>query len=300
MSWVAVGVGVASVAATAITSATSDSGGGGGGGGVTQAPLMTWDQQNLLHMLTSKVAGELNLGVPAYEGEIAPGASELQQQAFDKAKLLGTTDRDVQRQEALARGLADPNYRFRPEDYEKYYDEKVRKPSEMEWKRDVLPQILHQYGSGGDTGALARALSMSGADLQTNRDAQRAQMGLEGLKAEQTAMEGYYNRIPAVGAADLKDQYSSILTQASLGDTQRNIKGQQNAADLWKWEYSRPYNNPWVTQYSQLALGSQSQQPIYIPPAQGGSGGGGGGAGGYLQGAGSLLQGVAAVAPFFA
>lgn len=230
-----------------------------------QVSTLTEGQRAILDSLTTQIQAQMGQGITPYSGQIAAGVSPLQQQAFDLAGALGTTPEAMARGGALQQIMAGtPAYQASPEEYERAYAQGVEAPAMAQWSRDIIPQILHQYGSGGTAGAVYDMLGRSGADLATNLAGQRAQYRLQGLHDQQAALEAAAGRRLGGIEASAQESLRPILATGAMGEVQRGITQDQLGEDYLKWSTAQPYNNPWLG-FLAPALGTQAFNTYYQP-----------------------------------
>lgn len=232
---------------------------------VKQISTLTDQQRAILDSLTGQIAGQVGQGITPYGGQIAAGVSPLQQQAFDMAGAFGSTPEAMARGGALQQIMAGtPAFQASPQEYERAYAQGVEAPALAQWNRDIIPQILHQYGSGGTAGAVYDMLGRSGADLATNLAGQRAQYRLQGLHDQQGALEAAAGRRLAGIEASGRESLMPLAVTSQMGDVQRGITQDQLGEDYLKWSSAQPYNNPWLG-FLAPALGTQAFQTYYQP-----------------------------------
>ena len=96
------------------------------------------------------------VGGTAYGGQLTAGASPLQARAFDLGQNYGTDAAGLARSSAIADILSGkPAWQnIAADPYAKEYFGAVEAPSLLNFKQNIIPQILQAYGAGGPTGAV--------------------------------------------------------------------------------------------------------------------------------------------------
>ncbi len=217
-------------------------------------------QKNNLIALNNLLSGQMGLGVEPYQGQTAPGTSPLQQQAFDLVtQLIQGEGSFGAGQDALDGLLAD----FDPASSTEYWESAVRDPMVDTWEDDILPQVQEHFISrnAGSSGAANRAVAQSGADLAADLSSTLAQTL---YAAEQGHLDRQSQAIPQA----LDYSQGAIDQSLQAGGVQRDITGDQLLELLQKWTYEQPYNNPWLSGYSSLAMNTQAFQPVVQGPTQ--------------------------------
>ncbi|TNF87099.1 MAG: hypothetical protein EP301_07385 [Gammaproteobacteria bacterium] len=253
-------------------------------GGTEKIDILTGGQKRLLRGLTDILGEQLGQGGPVYGGQITPGATPLQQQAFGLAgqAIPGVGGALSQ----MLSGAPDP------EMIRNYYETAVAAPARLGFEdtmRDISGRLGETYGTSGGLGA---ALGSAAARFNTGLAGQLA--GLQ-FGERQSALNRQAQAVP-MALAQRQQQLGQML---GAGGTQRAIQGQQLGEDYAKWQQAQPYANPWLTGFLGPALGTPGfgyghQQGLMskIANIQGGItqmalpiggilGGGGGGGGGY-------------------
>jgi len=230
-----------------------------------QIPTLTNSQRAVLDALSGQLEANVGQGVTPYSGQLAAPASALQQRAFSLGDAFGTGPAAMARGGAIADIVAGkPAFTTGPEEYERAYQEGVRAPAMAQWNRDIIPQILHQYGSSGTAGAVIDALGRSGSDLTTQLAAQQAQYRFRGMERGQDALEAAAGRQLAGVEASRTEDLAPIALASQLGDVQRGITQDALGEDYFKWSSAQPYNNPWLG-FLAPTLGTQAFQTYYQP-----------------------------------
>jgi len=310
--------------------------GGGGQSVQTVDPYAGTGVRELLNQLNAMISPQIGRGVEAYPGQMAAGVSPLQQQGFGVAgtqmppmaggamqyfqDVLGQQAAGGDQYQQLAgttlQNLMQP---WNPEAETQMWEQAYKAPAMQTWQQDVIPQIMERYGEGGMGGALGRELGRSGRDLTLGLGGQLANLLYSGQQAQlgrQQAGVGQAMQLAGlpsqlVGqAGQIGGMGTDMLSQLlNIGGTQRGIAGEQLQEPYAKWQYSQPYNNPYLQNFLGTILGQQPMQSMVTQSAPGlgtqllpmlGSylGGGGslgglaGGLGGAVGGLGSALFGT--------
>lgn len=257
-------------------------------GGTSSAPLWNTGQVDLRDTMVNQVRNAIGQGVPAYAGQITPGASQLQQQAFGMAPGMLGAGMAPGVQSAISGLLSGaPAYQIDPATSAAYYRDAVVGPMQQQFG-DILRGLDARYGA---------RFGRSGGQLQAaNQAAERFGTQLAGIQgdlvyrdemARRQALENAQGRIgTGVQAAfgQGAENRANLGALATLGGEQRAIAGQQGVEDYGKWLYSQPYNNPWLgfmgTALSTMPM-MQTQTPGILP-----------GLGAAAQGLGTLAGGL--------
>jgi hypothetical protein len=242
-------------------------------GGTDKIDLLTGGQQKLLKDLINTVRSEFGQGGPVYEGEIAPGATDLQRMGFN---LAGQDIAGLQPAlSSMLSGFSDPSA------VQQYYQQAVAAPAQAQFQ-DIMRQVGGQFGGTyGQTGAVPKAMSDAGRRFATDLSSQLA--GLQ-FNERQQALNRQQAAVPlALGAR--QSQLSQLL---GAGGAQRAIQGQQNQEALSKWNMGQAYNNPWVTGFLSPALNTQAFGYANEPGTLGQIGQAVGGVGQILGGLGTM------------
>ncbi len=211
-------------------------------------------QKNNLVNLNQILSDQMGQGVDAYGGQINPGTSPLQQQAFDLVtSLVQGQGAYGQGQDALE-GLLDD---FDSTGTRETWEASVRDPMVQNWERDILPDIQEHFISqnAGSSGAANRAIAQSGADLAADLGASLSDNLYAG---EQDHKNRQLQALPQA----LNFAQTPIDNALMAGEAQRDISGDQLMELFQKWSYEQPYNNPWLSDYLGMGLNTTAFQPI--------------------------------------
>lgn len=259
-------------------------------GGPTKVQVMTPDQMNLLNSATNKVTLGLGQGVPQYQGQITPGATQNQMSAFSRVGgLFGPNQLGEANQTATLQALSgQPAFTVDPAQREQYYQQSVVNPAMAQFN-DTLRGVDARYGDtwASDSGAHRAAVNDAATRLSTNLGAIRGDLVNRDVQAGYGAMESGANRMMgALGANYLADANArqNIGLQSALGGEQRAIDAQFRGEDYNKWLSAQDWANPWWGQF-QSVMGAA---PYAVGQKQGIGGALMGGIGGLLSGIGSL------------
>jgi hypothetical protein len=217
--------------------------------------ILSPEQNQVLRALVAQVLPQIGQAGEVYQGQIAPGASPLQQQGFD---MLGGMF-GGQSGNALANMLSGQSaYQVDPAARDKLYG--AEKASQMSQLQDTFKMIEERanMSGAGRSGGLQHSLGQAAAQTQLGlgqfygglsyKDEQERRMGLENAAQRQ---------LGGLGA-----QQGMLQMLLGGGQTQRNIMGQQNAEGYNKWLAAQPYANPMVSAYLPTILGTQTQTPV--------------------------------------
>jgi|GEM_PF-2154042 len=300
--------------------------GGGGQSIQTVDPYAGTGVRELLNQLNAMISPQIGQGVEAYPGQMVAGVSPLQQQGFGVAgaqmpsmatgamqyfqDVLGQQAAGGDQYQQLAgttlQNLMQP---WNPEAETELWQKQFVSPAMQTWQQDVMPAIMERYGEGGIGGALGQELGRSGRDLTTNLAGQLANILYSGQQAQlgrQQAgigqamqMAGLPGQI--VGqAGQIGGMGTDVLGQLlNMGTMQRGITGEQLQEPWRKWQYSRPYENPYLQNFLGTILGQKPMQSMVtqsapglgsqLLPVLGSYLGGGGSLGGLGSGIGGAL-----------
>jgi hypothetical protein len=251
-------------------------------------------------------------GLTPYGGAIVPQASPLQQASFGGAAGLtplatgamgfgqqGLEVADPSDVVPRAMGMAQQGMERFMQPFDPSIAIQAMEPAKQfgmqMFKDDIVPWIMEKYGAGlgaKESGAMGRIMGREGSRLAGGLSAQLAQnifpawqshlgrqqtgvgqaMQMAGLPGQ---IAGQAGQVGGMGA-DLLGQLMNI------GGQQRGISGELLQEPYQKWQYSQPYNNPYMSNFLPMALG---QPPKEIVTQEQGPG-----LGGYGMGAlGSFL-----------
>jgi hypothetical protein len=210
----------------------------------TATQTYTGGQMDILSQLAGLLGGQIGQGVSGYPGQITPGVSPLQQQAFGNiSDIMGGQG---PAQEALNQILApyDPTLAM------DYWTKAVKEPAMRTWTEEMIPKIMESYGAQNalSSSGLQKTLAKSGANLSSDLAGTLAQT-LLGEKGQWTQA--------ALQAIPMPLQQAMAGLEA--GGTQRGIAAEQMAEPYQKWATEQPYSNPWLTYLAQI-LGAQPYQ----------------------------------------
>lgn len=227
---------------------------------VGNAPLLTGPQKDTLNQLIQMVQGQVGQGVDPYPGQIAPGASDIQDTTFQFLQnLLSGGDTGMAAGTDALTQLLRP---FDPAATTEAWEAGVKAPALQTWEEEILPAIQERYiGQGAaSSGAANRAITKSGADLSADLAGQLATM-LLGQEGQHEATQ--------LAAVDQMLRQALGLTGVGLtaGGQQRDIMAELLGEDYQKWQTAQPYNNPWL-QMLQTVLGTKAFDPIVQGPTQ--------------------------------
>jgi hypothetical protein len=258
-------------------------------GGDVMGDALLDEQKWYLQKLARIGGAQLGAGVPAYQGQIAPDANMLQQQAFRAAPDL-LYQQQPGLQSAIQSALAGPG---------DFSDVNRLYRSQLSGARDALQDELRgieaRYGdTWGQSGALPAAVS------DALQGFGRSQTELLGGLTYQDRQNALQRQLAGIGAAQAQQgqRRQDLNALLGIGSQQYALDAAQNAEAYQKWFGSQAYNNPWLRAASPI-LGTQAQTvqelkgivPGVIGTLQGlasvggsvagGGAGGGGGFGGF-------------------
>ena len=237
---------------------------------------LTPGQMELLDELTNLLKGQLGQGVRPYQGQLVPGASEIQQQLFEMLMPFGGPVGGLTRQGAdyISQLM---QQQFNPDEVRQYWQQAYVKPAERAWEETVVPKVMEYYAGQNalDSGAARRALAKSGTDLQTQLNAELAKL----LWGEKTNLQSRQDLASQLGL--------NLLPQVmGMGEEQRAITQELMQEPYQKWQMSQAWSNPWL-QYLPAALGTNPYQINTYT-----TGGGGGLLGGLMPSLGRAGMGA--------
>lgn len=268
-------------------------------GGPSESHLWNPQQMGISSALQSILGNALGQGmvnapqgVEAYGGQITPDATYNQQLAFDAAPGLLASQRNRGIEGALGSALSgNPAYQIDPATSERFYNDSVVLPAQRQFQ-DTLQGIDARYGARfGRSGGQQEAFGRAATDFGTNLAGIRGDLVFQDEQARRAALENAANR--QVQGAGIAAEYDTSKQQnnranlamlAGIGGEERSIAGQKSAEDYSKWEYSRPYNNPWLG-FMGTALAPPPTMVTQQP--------------GIAAGIGSLFSGISGLAGMF-
>jgi len=288
--------------------------GGGGSSSPETVPKYTPGQEQLLNAITGQLIPQVGQGVTPYPGQMVAGLSPLQQQGFNIAggmggigqaaqqhfqSMLGQVDTGMAgRGMGMAEGaLQDVLAPWDPAAATELWETAYKRPALETWREDIMPSIMEKgVRSAGtaDSGPMQRELARSGETLATNLSGQLANLLYSGQQAQlgrQQAGAGQAMNLAGLpsnvlqGAGQVGGMGTDMLSQLlNIGGIQRGVAGEQLQEPYAKWQYSQPYNNPYLTNFLGTAL-SQPPMDYYTTTS-------GPGAAQMLPGLGSMIGGA--------
>lgn len=185
----------------------------------------TPEQMGVLSQLSSILGGQLGQGIQGYQGQITPGASPLQEQAFGMA--------------------GDWMGRQTPEAARGFWEKGFVEPTMEQWQKETIPAIREQFiGQGlGDSSGLNRALAESGRQMTTGLGGQLEQI----LMQQEQGMPGALGQI-----------------MGGMATPQRQITSELMQEPYMKWQTEQPWANPWLQQL-QGVLGTRPYETVAAP-----------------------------------
>ena len=226
-----------------------------GGGSHTETSMMDTmspTQQRLLWKLAKQVMPEIGEGAEVYGGQIAPGASDLQQQGFDA--LSGAFSGESGN--ALSQMLSGQSaYEVDPAARQQVYD--AEKALAMrQFQSETMPMLEERYNAmgAGRSGGLEHAMSQAGGDLSLGLGSLYSNLGYQDEQSRRAGLEA---------GAQRQGQGLSLWggitgQQLAGGEMQRGIAGEQLGEGYNKWLAAQPYANPWLTSFLPTLLGTQT------------------------------------------
>ena len=239
----------------------------------------------LLSDLTNFLNNEIGRAGPQFSQELAPGASPLQQRAFQLAEQFGAGD--PAREAAMARLLGGETS-FVPDsgETEAFYQANIGAPLAREYERslDQIDQRMALRGLG-DSGVRARALTDAHRNFLDTSRAARTDLAYRDLSAMRASRESALNRLGPAIAQSLGMDTARISILGGVGDVQREIDSQQRQDTYRRFLEAQPLYNPALQMIGgpiqQPAPKSPKAQPVWpqlvqsaINPLQGFFGGG--------------------------
>jgi len=269
--------------------------GGGGSSVKTVDPWSGTGIRELFNQFTDYISPNVG-AISAYPGQIAPGASNLQQTGFDVAQgltpiasggqqyfgdIFGQMDTGAP---SRAMGTAESALAETLAPFDKDMAMQAVEPAKElaldTYFRDIVPQLKESYVSRAgtaDAGALNRALAREGSRLSMGLNAQLAPYLYSGSEAQKNRQQTGVNQ--AMNLAQLPgnvmgqagqiaglgtDTLSSML---NMGAMQRGIEGEQLGEEYSKWASTQPYNNPYADLIAKLS--GSAPQMDYVSQGQG-------------------------------
>lgn len=233
--------------------------------------------------------GQIGQGVTPYPGQMVPGASPIQEMGFGMAGGLGPMVTGPQQyfQQMLGQvepgmagrgmgmaegGLQDMLAPFDPAAATEFWETAHKRPAMEMWREDIMPAIMEKgvrTAGTSDSGPMQKELARSGEDLATGLSGQLANLLYSGQQAQMGRQQTGVNQAMQLagmpsnimqGAGQVGGMGTDILSQMlNMGGMQRGIEGEQLQEPYAKWQFSQPYNNPYLSQFLGTAL---SQPPM--------------------------------------
>jgi len=273
---------------------------GGGTKTVMIDPYAGTGVRELYKQLTGFASPFIGQGLTPYQGQIYPGASDLQQQGFGAAGgltplsqagmgyfgnvLSGTDPMAAQGYEQMAsQGLQNVMQPFDPS-----MVSQVMQPAQdlamQNYQQNVVPYIMERYGAGANAknaGAMWSELGKQGANMSLGLSNQMAQylypawQNQLGRQQQGVGQAMQLSQIPGQTlsqAGQIGGMGADLLgQQMNIGGVQRDITGQGMQEQYQKYQQAQPYNNP----YLQMAMNLLSQgasMPMQVGQQQQGPG----------------------------
>ena len=234
--------------------------------------------RNLYQQMYGAATPTIQSGVSSYPGQITPGASDLQSQAFNLLGGYGGQDlsglnwqQPAQFQQQADNVLNSYMQPYDPSQALQTWQNQFVGPSMLNWQQNVMPGIKEAYlGRGGtaESGTLARAMSRSGADLSTMLGGQLSGLLNQDYQGYMGRQQTGLNQMQSWAQMPGQMMGTSLDQLLNAGGTQRQISAQQMQEPYQKWLGEQPYSNPWLTQLGGL-LGGQQPMETYATQNQG-------------------------------
>lgn len=206
-------------------------------GGTERVKILNPSQEALSGKLSNTVASNIGKGVDVYSGQIAPGANQNQQQAFQQAGgLLGSRVNDQAAIQQMLSGRGDI------EGTNQFYQQSVLAPARQEFS-DQLRGLDERYGNTwGQNGGHQRVVSDATARFGTGIGSVLGNLVYQDRNAAAD------RQIQGVQAQALsgQDQATRLAALSGIGSQERSILGQQNQEAYNKWLSGQDYMNPWL------------------------------------------------------
>lgn len=210
------------------------------------------EQDALLKKLMGVISPQVGAGAEAYSGQMTPGTNELLEQLIGRAGGYVQSPLYQGSENVLSRILnANPDYGAT----EDYWRKAFLDPAMSTFKKSVLPSIREGFVGKGAflSSGRDKAEADATSDLMTNLTGQLASlMYNEKNDTLNRALTG------VTSAQGLENNIMNMLNVG--GQLQRGMEGEKLAEDYSKWQYSQPYNNPWL-QYIMPTVGTQTATP---------------------------------------
>ena len=207
-------------------------------GGRRRAAALIGERLAITKSINDFLRPQIGQPGPQFTGDLAPGASELQQQGFELAGSFGSGG---ERTAALERLLsADPA--FRADELEEIFQAGIARPTLRQFERDILPGIDQRFAARGiaNSGVRARALALAGSDVNEQLLAARSGLQLAQIGSRERALD----RVGPAIQSSLANELSGIAVRATTGETQRAIQGEQMADAFRRFLEAQPVFNP--------------------------------------------------------
>ena len=195
-----------------------------------------------------------------YSGQIAPGASQLQQQAFGLGGQIGPGstmfgDQYGAMQQAMS---GQPAFEIDPAARQSVYD--AERNVAMNEFNDIGRGIAEQYNMGGlgRSGGFNRSLSRAGGLLSDQLSARYSGLAYQDEQDRRASMENAANRSMTAAGQMNTMQQNDLTMMANLGGQQRQIQGEQNQEEYNKWLSSQPEFHPWLNYMGQALAPTQA------------------------------------------
>lgn len=189
--------------------------------------------------------GQIGQPGPQYSGDLAPGASPLQQMSFDAAAQFAGPNAG---RDAAMQALLSGQTGYVPDTGgagETYYENNVVKPLYRDYTMglDAIDARLATMGLA-DSGVRARALGQANQQYLDQVERGRSEFAYKDRQAMLASRESALDRLGGAIGQSLGIDLSKIGTLADAGASQRQIQGQQMSDVYRRFLEAQPIYNP--------------------------------------------------------
>lgn len=250
------------------------------GGQMTEIPAqeaMLPEQTGLIKQLSGLLSGQVGQGVDPYGGQLVAGIPSQLRYGMGMLGDIGQAGRDVlgafnptsllgAGAGALQDVLGGPDL----SEIEGLWKRAFVKPAMANYKRMSEETVgrfagMNAYRGGGLGEALGRQLT----DVNTNIDAQLAQMLFGSQEAGLGRQMQAIGQTPGFAGAPFGLASQAAQGQIGAGQLQRGIEQQGLSAEHGRWLSGQPYQNPFMKSFLGPALSQGTMMPgdmLYEPP----------------------------------
>ena len=202
---------------------------------MTRQSNWTPEQEALFKQLLGQTTAGIGKSAPAYPGVTSAPINKLESTYLEGA--VGTPEEQAARSNALKSILTGtPAFEINPETSTNYYNEAFYAPAMREYETSILPQVMESAsGAGFHSQDTLNSMFKSGADLETNLAAKRAELVYGDEQARRTALENAMGRQATLAGSPTNIQTGYNTSIGTAGTYARQIENEKIQGDLARW-----------------------------------------------------------------